>query len=155
MEFDLLIHSEGQWAAAAAPGAAVAVAGPRRSNAVIGEPDALFLAGDETALPAITRFLRQRRPGTRAVVVLEVESANAQVPIPLDADAECTLLVRPGRTLVEHLAGLRETDRPAGSVLGFVAAEHAIVQVGRALFERWGLPAESSITKGYWRRGPR
>ncbi len=155
VEFDVLIHSGGpgsDWAANAPLGSAVAVAGPRRSNAVTGEPDTLFLAGDESALPAISRFLGQRRAGTRAVVVLEVDEVNRLVPVPTDADTELTVLVRPGQDLVDHLAGLGEGDRPAGSVLGFVAGEHAVVPVGRALFERWDLPAESTIAKGYWRR---
>ncbi|MGB7964435.1 MAG: siderophore-interacting protein [Propionicimonas sp.] len=156
VEFDVLIHSGGHgsdWAAHAALGSAVAVAGPRRSNAVTGEPDSLFLAGDESALPAISRFLRQRRPGTKAVVVLEVDEVNRLVPVPADADTELTVLVRPRHDLVHFLADWGEGDRPAGAVLGFVAGEHAVVQVGRALFDRWGLPAESTITKGYWRRG--
>ena len=156
VEFDVLIHSGGHgsdWAATAPIGSAVAVAGPRRSNAVTGEPDSLFLAGDESALPAISRFLRQRRRGTSAVVVLEVDEVNRLVPVPVDADTELTVLVRPRHDLVDHLAGLGEGDRPAGAVLGFVAGEHAVVPVGRALFDRWGLPAESTIAKGYWRRG--
>ena len=75
VEFDLVVHGDGpgsEWAATAPPGSRVAVAGPRRSNAITGDPDAWFLAGDETAIPAITRFLRSRRPGTPARVIVEV-----------------------------------------------------------------------------------
>ena len=39
-------------------------------------------------------------------------------------------------------------------MFGFVAAEQAIVKSGRALLrERWALPAEQIVVKGYWKRG--
>ncbi|MGC3993758.1 MAG: siderophore-interacting protein [Propionicimonas sp.] len=156
VEFDFVIHGDGPgstWAATAPLGARLAVAGPRRSSQVTGEPDAWFLAGDETAVPAICRFLRTRRPGTSARVILEVDEANELVPIPTEAGTYVTILVRGTDSLVAALAALGERDRPQGSVLGFVGAEAEIVPAARALLlDRWGLPAEAVITKGYWRR---
>jgi NADPH-dependent ferric siderophore reductase len=156
VEFDFVIHGEGPgsaWAAQAPLGAAVAVAGPRRSNAVTGEPDAWFLAGDETAVPAITRFLRSRRPGIPARVIIEVAPENELVPVPADPAADVTIVVRGDHTLADVLAALGADARPDGAVLGFVAAEAGIVPVARELLlERWGLPTEAVITKGYWRR---
>lgn len=156
IDFDLLVHSVGigsEWAANARLGSVCAIGGPRRSNAIAGEPDALFLAGDETAVPAITRFLRQRRPGMPARVLVEVSQDNVQVPLPVDDDTELTVLVRPGENLVEVLRGLGASDRPAGNVLAFVAAESAVVPVARDLLQnRWGIPSEAVIVKGYWRQ---
>jgi NADPH-dependent ferric siderophore reductase len=158
VEFDFVIHGEGPgstWAARAPLGARVAVAGPRRSNAVTAQPDAWFLAGDETAVPAICRFLRSRRPGTPARVIIEVAPENELVPVPTDHATHLTVLVRgrDKRSLAEALAVLGERDRPRGAVLGFVAAEAEVVPAARALLlDRWELPAESVITKGYWRR---
>jgi NADPH-dependent ferric siderophore reductase len=156
VEFDFVIHGDGPgsaWAAQAPIGAGVAVAGPRRSNAVASEPDAWFLAGDETAVPAITRFLRARRPGTPARVIVEVAPENELVPIPADPASEVTVVVRGDRSLADALAALGADDRPAGAVLGYVAAEAGVVPVARdLLLDRWGLPAEAVITKGYWRR---
>lgn len=156
VEFDFVLHGEGPgstWAEEAPIGAAVAVAGPRRSNAVAGEPDAWFLAGDETAVPAISRFLRQRRPGTQARVIVEVAAENQLVPITTDAGTHLTVLVRGEDSLTDTLSRLGESDRPTGAVLGFVAAEAGVVPVARALLlDRWDLPTESVITKGYWRR---
>lgn len=156
VDFDLLVHTGGTgstWAAEAPLGSVAAVAGPRSSNAVAGTPDALFLAGDETAVPAITRFLRQRSPGTPARVLVEVAEANRLVPLPTDEATDLTMLVRPGQSLVAALAALTPADRPAGKVLGFVAAESGVVPVARALLQdRWALPPEAVIVKGYWRR---
>jgi len=156
VDLDLLVHDHGagsHWAATAELGSACAVGGPRRSNAVAGEPDSLFLAGDETAIPAITRFLRQRRPGTTARVLVEVSEENRLVPVPTDAATDLTVLVRPGDNLSDALGGLSLGDRPPGNVLCFVAAESAVVPVARGLLlDRWGVPPEAVIVKGYWRR---
>jgi NADPH-dependent ferric siderophore reductase len=155
VEFDLVVHGDGPgsaWAADAPVGARLAVAGPRRSSAVTGTPDAWFLAGDETAVPAISRFLRTRRPGTPARVILELSPENELVPVPADHHTFVTVLVRGVDSLADSLAALGERDRPRGSVLGFVAAEAGVVPVARALLlDRWGLPEGSVITKGYWR----
>lgn len=156
VDFDLLVHPGGfgsNWAATAPVGSICAIAGPRRSNAVTGEPDALFLAGDETAVPAISRFLNQRRPGTPAIVLVEVAEANRLVPIPTDDATSLTMLIRPQHSLANALAGLTGADRPGGNLLAFVAAESSMVPAARALLqERWGLSPESVIVKGYWRR---
>lgn len=155
-EFDFVIHGDGPgsaWAAQAPIGSPVAVAGPRRSNAVTGHPDALLLAGDETAVPAITRFLRSRRPGTPARVIVEVAPENELVPIPADPATDVTVVVRGHGTLAGTLAALGREDRPEGAVLAFVAAEAGIVPIARdLLLDRWGLSPEAVITKGYWRR---
>ena len=156
VDFDFLVHAVGtgsEWAANARLGSVCAIGGPRRSNAIAGEPDVLFLAGDETAIPAISRFLRQRRPGMPARVLVEVSKDNVQVPLPIDEATDLTVLVRPGEPLAEALAGLTAGDRPVGNVLAFVAAESAVVPVARELLgERWGIPAVALIVKGYWRR---
>ncbi|WP_333783469.1 SIP domain-containing protein [Microbacterium albipurpureum] len=39
-------------------------------------------------------------------------------------------------------------------MLGFIAAEQSIVKPGRELLlERWGVPADQTVIKGYWKRG--
>ena len=126
-----------------------AIAGPRRSNAIAGEPDALFLAGDETAIPAITRFLRQRRPGTPPAWSSRCPPDNVQVPLPIDDATTLTVLVRPGENLSETLAGMTAGDRPAGNVLAFVAAESGVVPVARELLRRaLGHPAGGRHREG-------
>jgi NADPH-dependent ferric siderophore reductase len=50
------------------------------------------------------------------------------------------------------LAGLEAADRPAGNVLAFIAAEAAVVPIARELVQRWEIPTEAVIVKGYWRK---
>jgi len=156
VDFDFLVHASGmgsEWAANARIGSVCAIGGPRRSNAISGEPDALFLAGDETAIPAIARFLRQRRPGTPARVLVEVSADNVQVPLPIDDATNLTVLVRPSESLSEALAAMTAADRPSGKVLAFVAAESGVVPIARELLgERWAIGSGAVIVKGYWRK---
>jgi NADPH-dependent ferric siderophore reductase len=156
VEFDFVGHGEGigsQWAAGAPLGSAAAIGGPRRSSAPSGEPDAWVLAGDETAVPAITRFLRARTPGTPARVILEVAPENRFVPLPGGPGIHVTVLTRDTDGLPAALAAQGESDRPRGAVLAFVAGEAAVVPAARALLlDRWGLPEAAVVAKGYWRR---
>lgn len=156
VDLDMVVHGLGpgsEFASAAPIGSALAVAGPRRSRVLVHHPDSWFLAGDETALPAINRFLESRAPGSPARVILEVSEENVGVPVVSAAGISLTLVTRPRSSLADVLATLTESDRPQGRVFGFVAGESRVVPPARALFARWQIPPSSSVTKGYWRSG--
>jgi NADPH-dependent ferric siderophore reductase len=159
VEIDFVLHGDGPaaaWAAAAEPGALLGVAG---SGALGDRPAAwLLLAGDETALPAITRILGAAPATTRGVALLEVTGATEEQPLPAPNGVEVRWLHRgataPGEStlLVDAVATL---DRPAGDDLfAWVAAESAAVRTIRAdLRGRWGLGRAQHHAIGYWRRG--
>jgi NADPH-dependent ferric siderophore reductase len=159
VEIDFVLHGDGPaaaWAAAARPGAPLGVAGA----SALGERSArhLLLAGDETALPAITRILAAAGPGIRGLALLEVADAAEEQEVPAPAGVEVRWLHR-GRTppgestlLADAVAALA---RPAGDDLfAWVAAESAAVRTIRAdLRGRWGLGRAQHHAIGYWRRG--
>ncbi|MWB98577.1 siderophore-interacting protein [Agromyces seonyuensis] len=160
LEVEFLLHGDdgvaGPFAANAELGAPVAVGGPRGSMVMAGHPDAWFLAGDETAVPAIRRHLANAGPDAVGLVVLESDDAAHDIPIDPPAGVEVRRAHRPDGGLVAALDALTEADRPAGDVFAFVAAEQAIVKPGRALvFDRWGIAPEHAVIKGYWKRGER
>jgi NADPH-dependent ferric siderophore reductase len=159
VEIDFVLHGDGPaaaWAAAAAPGAPVGVAG----GGPLGDRPAghLFLAGDETALPAISRILATTPVTARGVALLEVADPAEEQPLPGPAGVEVRWLHRrgtaPGEStlLVDAVAAL---DRPEGDdVFAWVAAESAAVRAIRAdLRGRWGLGRAQHHAIGYWRRG--
>ncbi|RBY78166.1 siderophore-interacting protein [Geodermatophilus sp. TF02-6] len=159
VEIDFVLHGDGPaaaWAAAAGPGATVAVAG----GGPLGERPAgwLLLAGDETALPAITRILAEAAPGTRGLALVEVADVAEEQPLPAPAGVGVRWLHRDGTPpgegtlLADAVAAL---DRPAGEdVFAWVAAESAAVRAVRAdLRGRWGLGRAQHHAIGYWRRG--
>ncbi|MGN8553172.1 UNVERIFIED_CONTAM: siderophore-interacting protein [Microbacterium sp. SLM126] len=146
------------WAATAPLGATAGIGGPRGSKVLTGRPDAWFLAGDETAVPAIRRFARAMDES--AVGRILVETTDAAHDLPVDAPRGVVVeqvhrgAQQQGTALAAQLDGLTAEDRPVGAVLGFVAAEQSIVKPGRSLLlDRWELDADQVIVKGYWKRG--
>jgi NADPH-dependent ferric siderophore reductase len=158
VEIDFVLHGDGPaaaWAAAAAPGARLAVAG---SGALGDRPaGSLLLVGDETALPAITRILREAPPDTGGLALVEVADAAEEQPVAAPEGVTVRWLHRdgvpPGESalLVDAVSALE----PSGDdVFAWVAAESAAVRTIRAdLRGRWGLGRAQHHAIGYWRRG--
>ena len=159
VEMDFVLHGDGPaaaWAAAAEAGALLGVAG----SGALGDRPAgwLLLAGDETALPAISRILAEAPPTTRGVALLEVAGPEEEQPLAAPAGVELRWLHRAGTApgestlLADAVAAL---DRPAGEdVFAWVAAESAAVRTIRAdLRGRWGLGRAQHHAIGYWRHG--
>jgi NADPH-dependent ferric siderophore reductase len=159
VEMDFVLHGDGPaaaWAAAAEVGALLGVAG----SGALGDRPAgwLLLAGDETALPAISRILAEAPPTTRGVALLEVADPEEEQPLAAPAGVELHWLHRAGTApgestlLADAVAAL---GRPAGDdVFAWVAAESAAVRTIRAdLRGRWGLGRAHHHAIGYWRRG--
>ncbi|TQK18540.1 NADPH-dependent ferric siderophore reductase [Microbacterium sp. SLBN-154] len=146
------------WAATAPTGALAGIRGPRGSKIVDGRPDFWLLAGDETAMPAMRRFAGIMDDQARGRIFVEVADAAHELPIDAPAGVAVEQVHRgttaPGSALAARLSALGGEERPAGSILGFIAAEQSIVKPGRELLlERWGVPADQTVIKGYWKRG--
>jgi NADPH-dependent ferric siderophore reductase len=159
VEIDFVLHGDGPaatWAAAAAPGAPLGVAG----GGPLGERPAgwLLLAGDETSLPAISRILAAAAPNTAGVALVEVAGRAEEQPLEAPAGVVVRWLHRdgvpPGEStlLADAVAAL---DPPGtDDVFAWVAAESATVRTVRAdLRGRWGLGRAQHHAIGYWRRG--
>lgn len=146
------------WAATAPLGAIAGVGGPRGSKVLTGRPDAWFLAGDETAVPAMRRFARAMDADAVGRILVEVTDAAHELVIEAPAGVVVEQVHRgaapAGSALAGKLEALTATDRPVGAVFAFVAAEQSVVKPGRALLlDRWGLGADEVVVKGYWKRG--
>jgi NADPH-dependent ferric siderophore reductase len=137
VEIDFVLHGDGPaaaWAAAAVPGALLGSAG----GGALGERPAghLLLAGDETALPAISRILAQAAPTAAGTALLEVAGPAEEQPLAAPDGIAVRWLHRdgtePGESslLVDAVAAL---DRPPGEdVFAWVGAESATVRAIRS-----------------------
>ncbi|MCS5735300.1 siderophore-interacting protein [Herbiconiux daphne] len=159
LDIDFVVHgTEGPasaWALSARPGDTLVVAGPRASRlAPTGLARAVLLA-DETALPALSRWLELLPPDVAITALLDVENAAVADYLPdgLRVRADILWLFREnGQGL--QLAALQGLGAIGDDTFVFGAGEAgALVPVRRHLRRELGLPADQVALSGYWRRG--
>lgn len=142
------------WAAKAAPGDRLQVAGPRGSAEVTGAFDWWLLIGDETALPAIGRWLEEMAPGTPVTTLGLVTGAGEEQAFATAAAhvGHWTHRADPADP-APALAALAGIALPAGRGFVWVGAEAGVARALRdALVDR-GQPREWIKAAGYWTRG--
>lgn len=158
LELEIVVHGHGvasDWAEAAEVGAPAAVSGPGRGYTLDAEAPAFVLAGDETAIPAMTQLLEALPPDKPVQVCIEVADPAARLPLPDHPAASVEWLdlpegSPPGDALV---AAVRDLDI-AGGARVWVAGEAAAVQrIRRHLFDQRGLPRPQTSLRGYWKHG--
>src|SRR5437899_6938289 len=120
LDLEIVVHGDGVasgWAASAEPGMAAAISGPGRGYTIDPAAPAFFLAGDETAIPAISQLLEALPPETPTQVRIEVAEPSARVALPDHPRAsvewhELPPGAPPGDGLV---AAVRDADVVAGT----------------------------------------
>ncbi|MFF5486200.1 SIP domain-containing protein [Streptomyces virginiae] len=159
IDFDFVRHDGGiasSWAQQAAPGQVTWIAGPKMSHSHPEGADWLLVIGDETALPAIGRWLDEMPEGTRARVFVEVGEDSHRQELPTRAEAEVTWLVRDGvpagrSDLLER--AVRDMEWLPGTVFVWAAGEAVTLKgIRRHLSVDRGVPREQTHITGYWRR---
>ncbi|MEH0970241.1 siderophore-interacting protein [Micromonospora sp. CPCC 205546] len=152
LDLDLVLHDGGlasTWAATAAVGDEVTVAGPPGAKAFPHTHDHYVFAVDATALPAVARWLEEAPADVSAHVVAEVDdAAEWDYPLASRDGVTVTWLVRgaTGSTLAQEVRSLR---LPAGRTFLFAAGEATDIRPLRA----WRRDRLDSLVTGYWKRG--
>jgi NADPH-dependent ferric siderophore reductase len=154
LDIDFVLHGEGPastWAAQAAPGQFLHIAGPRGSMIVPDIFDSYLLIGDETALPAIARRLEELPANRAALVVVEVADMGEQQVFQTQAQVDVIWIVRSEQNLVDVV---RRLEMPEGKLYAWVATETGLSRkVRRVLLDDFGLDDALVKTVGYWRIG--
>lgn len=161
LTIDMVVHGEGpgaRWAATAAPGSSVGQLGPRGSARIAGTPDWLLLAGDEAAVPSITRRLEELGSGTAVIVRIEADapgSLEAELAAALPEGADAQWIARDGAHAGERLvSAIRALELPGGDGYAWVGCEaEAARTLRKHLREERGLPKLAVKSTGYWRVG--
>lgn len=157
-DIDFVAHPGGlasQWASTAAVGDRLHVAGPPGGYRVGSDYDLYVVAGDETALPAIARWLDEASCDVRAHVYVEVPGPTSHVPLRELPGVTVTWLHTTVGDIDRLARAVRRTPIPPGAdVFVWLAGEAgAIKPLRRWVRDELGLgTAHSSIT-GYWKRG--
>lgn len=156
---DFVLHGDGpasDWAARAAPGQRLGAGGPRGSLVVAGDFDRYVLAGDETALPAIGRWLEEMPAGAHATALIELPEAADRQPLRSRADVDIRWLERNGepatdsRRLEHALRGLPAIE---GDSFYWIAAESGRARAMRQWLDQRGVPKDWIKATGYWKAG--
>jgi NADPH-dependent ferric siderophore reductase len=160
LDIEFVLHDAGpatRWAEQAKAGQTLRIGGPRGSFIIPTTFDWHLLIGDDTGLPAIARRLEELPAGTRAVVLVEVDSAADQVLLQSAANVSVTWAYRDGAeagssdALARALASL---TLPKGDYYAWVACESLTAKALRAqLIANHGANPKWMRAAGYWRRG--
>ncbi|KAB7762235.1 siderophore-interacting protein [Xanthomonas maliensis] len=158
LSIDFVLHGDGvaaSWAAQAQPGDALKIGGPRGSFLVADDYDHYVLIGDETALPAIGRWLEAMPADMQAEVFIEIADADERQELLSAADVRVNWLERNGvdaasSTLLED--SLRDYEPEDGDTFYWIGAESMRARAMRKfLEEHLGVDKDDVRAKGYWK----
>lgn len=167
---DFVVHGEhgvaGPWAASATPGRRLFVMGPSGAYSPDPQADWHLLAGDESAVPAISTALEALPDSAIGKVFIEVAGPEDQVELKAPAGVEVYWIYRGGRAdLVSEdsagdhaplIAAVKEAAWLPGQVQVFIHGEAQAVMHNLRPYIRKerGVDAKwASSISGYWRRG--
>lgn len=156
LEVQFVLHGEGPasaWAEQAKPGDKLALGGPGgRFDADLDAPR-WFIAGDESALPAVATLLDALPAEAGAQVHLEVGGPGDEIPLTSKASITVSWHHRSPDVFGEELYAAATRATIADGYQVWVACEaSAMRRIRRRLLDD-GVPRASLVTRGYWRLG--
>ncbi|MCR1572350.1 siderophore-interacting protein [Stenotrophomonas sp.] len=161
LAIDFVLHDQGiagPWAERAQPGDTLVIGGPRGSFVVADTYDAYVLIGDETALPAIARWLDVLPDGAEVQAFIEVRDEDERQDLPQYENVRIHWLERNGfpaasSTLLEDM--LTDFEAPDGDVFYWIATESRRARMMRKFIEgHLGVPRDWIRSTGYWKAHP-
>lgn len=159
LDVDFVLHDHGvagRWAATAAPGDQIGALGPRGAFLIKDVYPWYVLAADETALPALARWLEGLREGVPVCAYIEVDGPQSHISLPTRADLTTVWCHRDGKPagstelLSEAIIAHQYPDRE-GFV--WVAGEANSIRAARRFIKSVGFSRDHWDVDGYWRRG--
>jgi NADPH-dependent ferric siderophore reductase len=158
VDLDIVVHDGGivsAWAEAAEPGDPAAISGPGRGYVIDAGAGAFLLAGDETAIPAISQLLEALPAGSTVQVLIEVAHPDARLQLPAHAGAAVEWCdMAPGTAPGDALVAAVSRAEIADGARVWVAGEAAALQrIRRHLFAERGLTRAQAVVRGYWKQG--
>lgn len=140
------------WAAAAAPGDALIIAGPRGSL-IPPRPDNALLIADESALPATTRWLDALEEIPVIALLSALDPATSSY---LDSRTSASRDLRwfSGADRTAQIeTSLRELQIGEGTLVFLAGEATSLIPLRRYLRRELGLPKAQVDAHGYWKQG--
>ncbi|QXI39546.1 siderophore-interacting protein [Pseudomonas xantholysinigenes] len=151
LDIDFVLHGDGPastWAAQAAPGQTLDIAGPRASMVVPDIFDSYLLIGDETAIPAIARRLEELPAGRQVLAVIQIEDEQERQALASKAQVEVIWVRRHKEDVLDLV---RNLALPQGRLYGWVALEKGLTRQAKALLLEKGIQEDALKAVAYWR----
>ena len=158
LTIDIVLHAEGamsHWAASARGGEHAAISGTGRGYTIDPGADGLLLAGDESAIPAMSQLLEWIPSETTVRAVIEVAEPKGRTPIPPHPQATVDWVdlqagSPPGDAMVEAVQSMKIPDNWRVWAAGEAAA---MFRIRKHLFDTLGLERRHATVRGYWKHG--
>lgn len=162
VDIDIALHGRGPlttWAADAWEGQSLAISGARGGYTIAPGTQWLLLAGDVTALPALSTILESLPQGFPVRVCVNLSDASELELLPVSRCAALYWMVQERGTRAPR-ANLQAMVASAGIFDGvgqaWIAGEASVTTaVGKYLMREVGMDAASVHTFGFWKRGVR
>jgi NADPH-dependent ferric siderophore reductase len=158
LDVGIVVHGGGvasDWALAAEAGNSAAISGPGRGYTVDGDAPAYLVAGDETAIPAITQVLDAIPDAMPVQVRVEVTHSDGRLALQEHPGATvewCDLA--PGAPPGDALgAAVRDVELADGTRVWAAGEAAAVQRIRRHLFDDRGLTRGQTSVRGYWKYG--
>lgn len=157
LDLDIVVHDGGAasgWVDGAAPGDPAAVSGPGRGYSIANNAPDFLLAGDETAIPAISQLLEAIPADTPVRAIIEIAHPDARLALPERPRATvewCDLTpgTAPGSALITAVEAAPLDAETRVWVAGEAAAMH---RIRRHLFQDRELTRAHVTVRGYWKQ---
>lgn len=156
LDFDFYLHGDGPasaWASAAAVGDPLVVAGPRGSRLPPSGIARVLLAADETALPALARWI-ESLPNDVEIVAFAVVANESDAAYLEPAHVNRARLAWIDRAPDALERAFRAYGPISADTFVWVAGEAtSLIPIRRYLRRELGLPAAQVKVDGYWKTG--
>ncbi|MCH1930428.1 siderophore-interacting protein [Shewanella sp. A25] len=159
IDVDFVMHDTdgpaSSWAKNAKVGDSILIGGPGLKKLINADADWFLLAGDMTALPAISVNLAQLPKGAVGYAVIEVLSEADIQPLVHPENMQLHWVINPeadieGKPLVDKVAKLPWL---AGNVAVWLACEFSSMRALRKHLKQHDLPKSHFYTSSYWKIG--
>lgn len=158
LDLEVVVHGGGAasgWADTATPGQPAAISGPGRGYAIDAGASSFLLAGDETAIPAISQLLEALPAYIMVKVHIEVAHPDGRLDLPAHPRAAVAWHDLPAGSPPCHalVAAVRSTELAPGTQVWAAGEAAGVQRIRRHLFEDLGLLRTQAHVRGYWKHG--
>ncbi len=151
LEFSL--HDGGRasrWARQALPGMKAVIAGPRGSMIIPSNYDWHLLAGDASALPAISRRMEELPTGSTVIAIVQLDDPSDRRTFQSQAVQHVSWIY----TTEEFISWVKNFEAPSDDGFVWCAGEGSTMSRLRPiLVEEKGFRSESMRVAAYWKKG--